>query len=416
LYSDNEIKQSEHFKRLTNKEKFEDQIKVVLTTSVIDEGINIKQTGFDTLFLEQTYFYSPESIKQFTARFRDEDADRKHFYYVKLTKDQSIKNITLDKAFDYYNLNDLKDFATYKDALNQNIKYLEDYTQSIFYQGYESLNLFLNKLNRKEYNLYLTENYNLNIEVDEDFEIELHELDTIKEAKLRNKSLIFTIWKNYKSDVFKVLNEIQGCKNHQLANPLPFDDDSLFDDSNEFNSYVIFHKSKFLQLDYYYYELSKYFKNPDSFMIDDGKITYSTKLKNELQYHETKALLKNPKTLTDRKHKKQIEAFYLVLKLKRSFTPNDIEKAWRSETSSKMNKTLVMSLLKDRFEIWREKDMFHIKKTAENQQAKLMTTPPIFVIRRKLTQRTTATNATKKCNICKLLNEQIFSYKPLMQA
>jgi len=126
LYSDNEIKQSEHFKRLTNKERFEDQIKVVLTTSVIDEGINIKQTGFDTLFLEQTYFYSPESIKQFTARFRDEDKDRKHFYYVKLTKDQGIKNITLDKAFDYYNLNSLEDFATYKDALNQNIKYLQD--------------------------------------------------------------------------------------------------------------------------------------------------------------------------------------------------------------------------------------------------------------------------------------------------
>jgi len=119
--------------------------------------------------------------------------------------------------------------------------------------------------------------------------------------------------------------------------------------------------------------------------------------------------------MTDKKHKKQIEAFYLVLKLKQSFTPNDIEKAWRSETSSKMNKTLVMSLLKDRFDIWREKDMFHIKKTEENQQIKLIT-PPIFIIHRKLTQRTTATNATKKCNICKLLNKQLFSYKPLMQA
>jgi hypothetical protein len=310
----------------------------------------------------------------------------------------------------------LEDFATYKDALNQNIKYLQDYTQSIFYQGYEGLNLFLNKLNRKEYNLYLTENYNLKIEVDEDFQIELNEINAIKEAKLKDKSLIFTIWKNYKSDVFKVLNEIQGCKNHQLANPLPYEVD-LFDNSNEFNSYVIFHKSKFQQLDYYYFELNKYFKNPDSFMIKDDKIAYSTKLKNELQYHETKALLKNPKTLTDRKHKKQIEAFYLVLKLKQSFRPNDIEKAWRSETNSKMNKTLVMSLLKDRFDLWKKQGVFHIKKTEENQQIKLiMTTPPIFIIHRKLTQRTTATNAKKKCNICKLLNEQIFSYKPLMQA
>jgi hypothetical protein len=152
-------------------------------------------------------------------------------------------------------------------------------------------------------------------------------------------------------------------------------------------------------------------------MIKDDKIAYSTKLKNELQYHETKALLKNPKTLTDRKHKKQIEAFYLVLKLKQSFRPNDIEKAWRSETNSKMNKTLVMSLLKDRFDLWKKQGVFHIKKTEENQQIKLiMTNPPIFVIHRKLTQRTTANNATKKCNICKLLNEQLFGYKRLMQA
>jgi hypothetical protein len=416
LYSDNEIKQSEHFKRLTNKEKFEDQIKVVLTTSVIDEGINIKQIGFDTLFLENTYFYSPESIKQFTARFRNEDPDRKHFYYVKLTKDQSIKNITLDKAFEYYNLNSLEDFASYKDALNQNIKYLEDYSQSIFYQGYESLNLFLNKLNRKEYNQYLTENYNLNIEVDEDFQIELNELNAIKEAKLKDKSLIFTIWKNYKPDVFKVLNEIQGSKNHHLANPLPFDNDSLFDNSNEFKSYVIFHKSKFQQLDYYYYELSKYFKNPDSFMINDDKIAYSTKLKNELQYHETKALLKNPKTMTDRKHKKQIEAFYLVLKLKRSFSPNDIEKAWRRETKSKINKTLVMSLIQDRFDLWKKQGVFHIKKTAKNQQAKCINNPPIFIIHRKLTQTTNANNAKKKCNTCKTFYKNIFSYKRLMQA
>jgi hypothetical protein len=201
-----------------------------------------------------------------------------------------------------------------------------------------------------------------------------------------------------------------------LANPLPFDNDNLFDNSNEFNSYVIFHKSKFQQLDYYYYELSKYFKNPDSFMINDDKIAYSTKLKNELQYHETKALLKNPKTMTDRKHKKQIEAFYLVLKLKRSFSPNDIEKAWRSETSSKMNKTLVLSLLRDRFEIWREKDLFHIKKTEEKKQIKLMTNPPIFIIHKKLTQQNTATNAAKKCNTCKQLHKQIFSYNPLMLA
>ena len=76
-----------------------------------------------------------------------------------------------------------------------------------------------------------------------------------------------------------------------------------------------------------------------------------------------------------------------------------------------------MSLLKDRFDIWKKQGVFHIKKTAENQQAKLiMTTPPIFVIHRKLTQTTTATNGKKKCNICKLLNKQLFIYKPLMQA
>jgi hypothetical protein len=151
-------------------------------------------------------------------------------------------------------------------------------------------------------------------------------------------------------------------------------------------------------------------------MINDDKIAYSTKLKNELQYHETKALLKNPKTMTDRKHKKQIEAFYLVLKLKQSFSPNDIEKAWRSETKSKLNKTLVLSLIKDRFDLWKKQGVFHIKKTAKNQQAKRINNPPIFIIHRKLTQKTNAKNAKKKCNTCKTFYKNIFSYKRLMQA
>jgi len=84
-----------------------------------------------------------------------------------------------------------------------------------------------------------------------------------------------------------------------------------------------------------------------------------------------------------------------------------------------------MSLLKDRFDLWKKQGVFHIKKTEAKQQAKdlfhikkteakLMTNPPIFVIHRKLTQRTTATNAKKKCNICKLLSEHF--NKPLMQA
>jgi hypothetical protein len=76
----------------------------------------------------------------------------------------------------------------------------------------------------------------------------------------------------------------------------------------------------------------------------------------------------------------------------------------------------VLSLIKDRFDIWREKDLFHIKKSEESQQVKLINNPPIFIIHRKLTQQNTATNATKKCNTCKQFYKQIFSYKPLMLA
>src|SRR5690606_1354751 len=79
LYSKEQIKNSDDYKQLAEKRCFKDKIKLVLTTSLIDEGLSIEQEGFtDVVFIETSYAPRPEPIKQFFARFRNENNERKN--------------------------------------------------------------------------------------------------------------------------------------------------------------------------------------------------------------------------------------------------------------------------------------------------------------------------------------------------
>src|SRR5690606_22582772 len=90
LYSQEQIKSSQDYKQLAHERRFNDKIRLVLTTSLIDEGLSIDQEGFtDVVFIETDYNPRPEPIKQFFARFRNEDKDRKNYLYLRTKKDQT---------------------------------------------------------------------------------------------------------------------------------------------------------------------------------------------------------------------------------------------------------------------------------------------------------------------------------------
>ena len=83
LNSDTQIKEGKDFRQLTSQGSFEDKIKLIITTSVIDEGLSIRQNGFtDAVFIETDYKPMPEALKQFFARFRNEDINRKNYFII----------------------------------------------------------------------------------------------------------------------------------------------------------------------------------------------------------------------------------------------------------------------------------------------------------------------------------------------
>ena len=78
LNSDTHIKEGKDFRTLTSQRYFKDNIRLIITTSVIDEGLSIRQNGFtDVVFIEPDYKPMPEALKQFFARFRNEDLIKK---------------------------------------------------------------------------------------------------------------------------------------------------------------------------------------------------------------------------------------------------------------------------------------------------------------------------------------------------
>jgi hypothetical protein len=348
LYSGSDIKESKEFLNLTQKGEFPSDVKIVLTTSVIDEGLSIRQGGFDTIFIENNYFLSPESVKQFTARFRNSDNNRKNYYYILKKKNQDFKNTSLQKCFDFFQLEDLDAFSKFKSLLNQNAQYLEDFTQSKWYRGNEAFKMFVSNLNLKEYNFYIENNFNLKVIIDLEFNQKQKAIKEIKTSILNDKDYFNDIWINNKKQVFKVLHDTDTCLNSDLTK-----DVSLMDnDIQKFNEFVIFNIEKYKKLDYFFFQLRKYFDNPDTIMIKDDKIVYSTKINNEILYQETKELLKAPiVNKTDAKHKKTLQSILENIYNKEEFTKEEIQKVWKKNTKVKYNHQVILRIISDYFKM-----------------------------------------------------------------
>lgn len=350
LHSGADVKQSSHFVNLTQTGSFEDCVKIVFTTSVIDEGLSIEQIGFDTIFVENNYFLSPESIKQFTARFRKPDEKRKNYYYVLKKKNQDFKNTSLERCYDFFQLDDIDDFSKYKTLLNQNIQYLENYTQSKWYRGNEAFKMFISSLNLKEYNFYIEKNFNLKVIQDLEFNENEKVVKEIKASILQDKAYFNDIWINNKKQIFKVLHDTDNCLNSDLIKDVPV----MEGDVNRFYEFVIFNIEKYKKLDYFYFQLRKYFENPNDIMIENDKIVYSTKIKNEILYLETKSLLHASDislNKTDKKHKSVFESILSNIQKKENFTKDNIINIWKKETKVKYNHQVMLRVISDYFKI-----------------------------------------------------------------
>ena len=334
LNSDTHIKKSEDFKQLISQSKFNDVIKLVITTSIIDEGLSIEQSGFtDAVFIETDYKPMPESVKQFFARFRNEDPIRKNYFYYKETKDQTLRSWNPNYAFLETKKNLIADAESFdvndtdkKD--NTSIKYLyyENSFVNDYALAYDIAKSFFGMLTKQEYIHFLELNYNINIIENKNHILTDFDTAESKDQADQNKILIATNWLHNKDEVLNALYVITdnlelkksiayiGLKPNDTIYNLVSDNlktvEDLHQNSNRLESLGV--------------------KNVDSILIDVTKIKLIDirTINRNIKLFQNIDTIKNPKTKTDEKNKTKLLKFLIEAKKLKTVNRNTLFKEW----------------------------------------------------------------------------------------
>lgn len=203
LFSSLENKKSNFYKNLAHNREFFDQYKLVFTTAMIDEGVSIEQMGFtDVIFIETNYNPRPEPIKQFFARFRNEDPNRKNYLYLRKKKAQMPTRFDPQSVFEA-NLEQLileseeyensEVLTTYNNLFSNNRYYHNDATINNYYLAFAATEVLYKYFNIEQFLDYLRCNYNLAFHLNEEYEVK-RQKSTIKEHIDEVKQRVATNW------------------------------------------------------------------------------------------------------------------------------------------------------------------------------------------------------------------------------
>ncbi len=380
IYSEKHIKQSQRFKGIIYKQQFPTDAKIILTTAIIDEGLNIYQEGFsDVVFIDADYTPRPESLKQFLARFRNEDPNRINYHYRKFKKDQDI--INWNWQWDYKkrlkdltdNVEGIEDFNSYNDLANDGNFYYSDHTINKYYLGFSVTENFFDRLTIAEANEYLRQNYNLDIVVDaKEFESDIS-TDRQKQSTEKKHAVIYQRWMldNDREEIKKLVRKYTSKK--KLKNEIPKAD--LFSEPTPSNlaDDVRFYLSDFERLISETEKLKNLTnQDPDSFLFEDEKLRNSKAYNRLVQTLENREVIDNPQTSYDLKNRLKILNFINGAIELREFQMPDLWKLWQKQRISSIRGyksfyliDLIVDNLPDGFKLTENTKVRSFKITAE---------------------------------------------------
>lgn len=356
LFSSRKIKNSTEYVEIINTSRFPKQTKIVLTTGLIDEGINIKQLGFtDVVFIETEYTPSPEPLKQFFARFRNTDAARKNYHYYKKTKNQTpiYWNEGKDYALrlDILNNNSIEDFNSYNDLTNDNKFYYYNRKVNKYYLGFEVYNKFLSFFSHYEFNYYLQTNFNLNIEIDSTYSSSYIDSENIiankREIKKRIAEQIFTNWEQIEVAVSHITTD-KALKNNiqDIGEPLP----------NKTLNFVQDNIKTFENYCRYYYKLLKTGEpEPIQYLSDGEKLEDPRKVNRILKLFETINLIETPRSKRDIANQKKLNGFISDVNQLNFLDSSTLFKLWEKQkiTNNRSYENKHLTDLIEHFTRWR---------------------------------------------------------------
>lgn len=335
LHSTKEIKASKEFKQLAHERIFNDKIKVVLTTSLIDEGLSIDQTEFtDIVFIETDYSPRPEAIKQFFARFRNEDPDRKNYLYLRTKNNQTPTNynplheyketlrVLENEALQY---SGLPMETTYNNVFSNEDFFYSDNTVNPYYLAYSITGNLFRFFNIHQFISFLECNYNLKLAINEDFKPSFKDGSIEKYDRNENKISIGQAWYYNKNEV------LQSLGLHTLNNPIRkaiYVDNSEIDPQIE--TLVIEEIKKFEKLFKREEKLKKLGEaDPNRILLDstdDMKLNSDKNYKDELTLLKLNKMILEPKNKADEITASKVLEFSEWVKSQKEFTTNQMNR------------------------------------------------------------------------------------------
>lgn len=327
IHSGNKNKESQ-YKLLLQNGKFSDQIKIVLITSLIDEGISINQEDFKSVVYIATgeSLLRPEAPKQFFARFRNHDPERINYLY---RNNANTSSTYFDERSEYacsYKMLDGEKnnyHQSYQDIFSVEKFYLKDGSVNDFYLANYVTNQTFEGATSYEYDYYLETNYSINIVRDKGFKEIKVDQSEMRLSLAEKKARIATICLEDFDTVLTVLmTESKDPKTREDLKNSPL---SINEENADF---IAANLSSFEAIYKYYTRLLSLGIDPFTIIFKNGKQQGNQAVNNQLYLIETIHLVKNAKTQIEIAKKEKIERFIEALREKKEFTKKDIEEVY----------------------------------------------------------------------------------------
>jgi hypothetical protein len=327
IHSGNKNKESQ-YKLLLQNGKFSDHIKIVLITSLIDEGISINQEDFKSVVYIATgeRLLRPEAPKQFFARFRNHDPERINYLY---RNNANTSSTYFDERSEYacsYKMLDGEKnnyHQSYQDIFSVEKFYLKDGSVNDFYLANYVTNKTFEGATSHEYDYYLITNYSINIIRDKGFKEIKVDQSEMRLSLAEKKARIATICLEDFDTVLTVL--MTESKDPKTREDLKNSPVSINEENADF---IASNLSSFEAIYKYYTRLLSLGIDPFTIIFKNGKQQGNQAINNQLYLIETIHLVKNAKTQIEIAKKEKIERFIEALREKKEFTKKDIEEVY----------------------------------------------------------------------------------------
>lgn len=310
LTGDKEDKMSPAFEMLEREQLISTQYKVVLTTGVIDEGVSIKNTNYtDVVFIDTDYHPRPEALKQFLNRFRVKAAHTTYYHYRRSENDETFREFTStyesDKRLLEEEAEEGFERTSYSSLASHDSFFKEDDTINEYYLAFKDSERFFDTFMLDEFNKYITNNYNVEVEEDDDYKYEKLELE-----KKDRKALRMQISKIYNNEQDLVKNIVAEKTSDDILKTKIADTPRAIEKEDGSIDFIEYNITAFENIIKQLVQVEELSANTASYMLkEDGSLDTPQAIRTKLQQLRLYKTIMSPQNGADERVRQKLLGF-----------------------------------------------------------------------------------------------------------